>query len=96
MKTFYTVMLLAFVAGMIILCCVAPWTSTPVGISGAHNSLGYASVWSQRFAAVSGSRVDPGPFAILTGVVAFFAIVIGAAAYFFRDQRGPEKDLDDD
>jgi hypothetical protein len=40
--------------------------------------------------------VDPGPFAVLGAVVAFFAIVLGAAAYFFRDKRGPEKDLDDD
>jgi hypothetical protein len=96
MKTFYSVMLFAFVVGMVILCCAAPWTSTPPGTPGGHNSLGYAAVWSHQFAAVPGARVDPGPFAILGGVVAFFAIVIGAATYFFRDKRGPEKDLDDD
>jgi hypothetical protein len=29
---------------------------------------------------------------ILAGVVAFFAIVIGAAAYFFRTKRGSERE----
>jgi len=29
---------------------------------------------------------------ILAGVVAFFAIVIGAAAYFFRAKRGSERE----
>ena len=96
MNTFYSVMLSAFLAGMIILCCAAPWTSTPPGTPGGHNSLGYAAVWSQQFATVPGARVDPGPFAVLGAVVAFFAIVLGAAAYFFSDKRGPEKDLDDD
>lgn len=95
MKTFYSVTFFTFLVGMAVLCFFAPWTSTPTGTSGVHDSLGYAAIWSQRFAAVPGARVDSGAFAIIAGVVAFFAIVIGAVAYFFRDKRGPEKDLDD-
>jgi hypothetical protein len=36
--------------------------------------------------------VDLGAFAMLAGVVAFFAIVIGASAYFFRNKRGAERE----
>ena len=74
------------------LCCFAPWTTTPAGSAGAHDSLGYAAIWSSRFASVTGARVDPGAFAMLTGVVLFFAIVIGAGAYFFRGRRGAERE----
>ncbi len=91
MKTFYRVMLLAFVIGMALLCCFVPWTTTPAGSSLAHNAIGYEPIWSQKFAAVPGSRVDYGAFAMLTGAVAFFAIVIGAATFFFRDDRGSER-----
>ena len=95
MKTFYNVTLFFFVLGILILCCFAPWTPTPAGSASVHQSLGYAPVWSAKFAAVPGARVDGGAFAILAGVVAFFSIVIGAVAYFFRGKRGPEKDLDE-
>lgn len=92
MKTFYSVTFLAFLIGMAILCCFAPWTPTPPG-SAAHDSLGYAAIWSQRFGAVAGARVDGEAFAMLAGLVAFFAIVIGAVAYFFREKRGPGKGI---
>jgi hypothetical protein len=92
MKTLYQATFFSFLVGLVILCFSAPWTSTPAGSSAPHNSLGYAAIWSQRFAYLPGARVDPGAFAILAGVVAFFAIVIGAAAYFFRNQRGSERE----
>jgi hypothetical protein len=92
MKTFQIAGLLALVIGMAFLCCYAPWTSTPAGSSAAHDSLGYGAIWSQQFATVGGARVDWGAFAMLAGVVAFFAIVIGAAAYFFRGRRGAERE----
>jgi hypothetical protein len=92
MKTFYNLTTFILFIGLAILCCFAPWTTTPAGSPAAHDSLGYAAIWSHRFAAVAGARVDPGAFAILAGVVAFFAIVIGAAAYFFRTKRGSERE----
>ena len=92
MKVFQNVGLFAFLLGMAILCFFAPWTSTPSGSPAAHDSLGYAAIWSQRFTTVVGARVDWGAFAILAGVVAFFAIVIAAAAYFFRNKRGSERE----
>jgi hypothetical protein len=92
MKIFQSVGIFAFLIGMAILCFFAPWTSTPAGSSAAHDSLGYASIWSQRFASVAGARVDWGAFAILAGVVAFFAVVIAASAYFFRNKRGSERE----
>lgn len=92
MKTFHSVAFFAFLIGMAILCCFAPWTSTPAGSSAAHDSLGYAAIWSQRFATVAGATVDWGAFAILAGVVTFFAIVIAAVAYFFRNKRGSERE----
>ena len=92
MKVFQTVALFAFLIGMAILCFFAPWTSTPPGSSAPHDSLGYAPIWSQRFATVAGARVDVGAFAILAGVVAFFAVVIAAGAYFFRNKRGSERE----
>jgi len=95
MKTFYNVTLFFFAFGMVILCVYAPWTPTPAGSPYSHTALGYAPVWSSKFAAVPGARVDWGGFTLIAGAVGFFAIVIGAAAYFFRDKRGPEKDLDD-
>jgi hypothetical protein len=49
------------------------------------------AIWSQRFATVAGARVDWEAFAILAGMVTFFAIVI-AAAYFFRSKRGSERE----
>jgi hypothetical protein len=49
-------------------------------------------LWARQFSAVSGARVDYGGFAILACVVAFFAIVIGASAYFFRNKRGSERE----
>jgi hypothetical protein len=92
MKIFQSVGFFAFLIGMAILCFFAPWTSTPAGSSAAHDSLGYAAIWSQRFATVMGARVDWGAFAILAGVVAFFAIVVAAGAYFFRNKRGSERE----
>jgi hypothetical protein len=90
MKTFYGVTILVFLIGMAIVCRFAPWTLAPAGTSAAHASLGYASLWSDRFSAASGARVDWGSFAIMTGLVAFFAIVFGAIAHFFGGKRGPE------
>lgn len=92
MKVFQNVGVFAFLIGMGILCFFTPWTSTPAGSSEAHDSLGYAAIWSQRFATVAGARVDWGAFAILAGMVAFFAIVIAASAYFFRNKRGSERE----
>ena len=92
MKIFQNVGFVAFLIGMAILCFYSPWTSTPAGSSTAHDSLGYAAIWSQRFATVAGARVDWGAFMTLAGVVAFFAIVIAAGAYFFRNKRGSERE----
>ena len=92
MKVFQSIGVYVFLIGMAILCFFAPWTSTPVGSSAPHDSLGYAAIWSQRFATIAGARVDWGAFAILAGVVAFFAVVIGATAYFFRGKRGSERE----
>jgi hypothetical protein len=92
MKTFYRVTLLVLVVGLAVLCGFAPWTSAPPGSPGPHNSLGFAAIWSQQFAAVPGARLDSGAFAVLTLVVGFFSVVIGAAAYFFRGKRGPERE----
>jgi hypothetical protein len=92
MKIFQNVGVFVFMIGMGILCFFTPWTSTPAESSGAHDSLGYAAIWSQRFATVAGARVDWGAFGILAGMVAFFAIVIAAATYFFRNKRGSERE----
>jgi hypothetical protein len=92
MKTLVSVTFFTFLIGLAILCFFAPWTTTPAGSSAAHDSLGYAAIWSQRLAALPGARVDSGAFAMLAGVVLFFAIVIGAAAYFFRGKRGSERE----
>ena len=92
MKTLFGVTFFAFALGMGFLCWFAPWTSTPAGSSAAHDSLGYAAIWSHTYAAVPGARVDPGAFAMLSGVVLFFAVVIGASAYFFRNKRGAERE----
>jgi len=83
MKTLYSVTSFALLIGLAILCCFAPWTTTPVGSPAAHDSLGYASHLVAAVCSGRRSPVDPGAFMILAGVVAFFAIVIGAAAYFF-------------
>jgi hypothetical protein len=91
LKTFYRVTLLAFVFGLAILCVLAPWTSTQAGSPAANAMLGYAPIWSQRFASFPGARVDLGAFALLAGIVAFFSIVLGGSAYFFRDNRGAER-----
>ena len=94
MKTFNGVTLFCFVVGMLIVCYYAPWTSTLGGSAGgAHSSLGYAPVWSTHFAGVPGAKVDGGAIGILTAVVAFFSIVIGGSAYFFRGTCTGEKDL---
>jgi hypothetical protein len=92
MKTFYRVALFVFVIGLAVLCGFAPWTSTPAGSSAPHNTLGFAAVWSQQFSSIPGARIDSVAFAIIAGVVAFFSVVIGGAAYFFRNQRGPERE----
>jgi hypothetical protein len=67
MNTLLKVTLFAFVIGLAILCCSAPWTTTPAGSDATHNSLGYAAIWSHEFAAVPGARVDLGAFAMLAG-----------------------------
>lgn len=92
MKIFQNVGFFAFLIGMAILCFFAPWTSTPAGSPAAHDLLGYTAIWSQKFASVAGARVDWGAYAILGGVVGFFAIVFAAAAYFFRNKRGSERE----
>jgi hypothetical protein len=90
MKTFYRVTFLTFALGLAILCCYAPWTvNQPV--SGPNGALTYAPLWSHAARAIPGAQVDTGAFSLLTGVVAFFAIVIGASVFFFRDNRGPER-----
>jgi hypothetical protein len=93
MKTFYGVTLFCFVVGMLFVCYYAPWTSPYAGITGAHSSLGSAPVWSARFTSIPGARIDRGGIGILMVMVAFFSIVIGGSAYFFRGKRTGEKDL---
>jgi hypothetical protein len=93
MKTFYGVTLLCFFVGMLIVCFYAPWTSTSGGSPGAHSSLGFAPVWSTQFLGVPGAHIDVGSMGILAVVVAFFSIVIGGSAYFFRSKRTGRKDL---
>lgn len=93
MRTFYAVTLFCFILGMLIVAFHAPWTSTPAGSLEMHNALGYAPAWSAQFSGIPGARVDTGGIGLLAGVVAFFSIVIGASAYFFRSKRGGEKDL---
>jgi len=95
MRTFYNTTLLCFALGLAGLLFRAPWTLTPAGSAYTHVVLGYAPVGSGRFANVPGARVDWGAFTLMAGGVGFIAIVIGGSAYFFRDKRGPEKDLDD-
>jgi hypothetical protein len=92
MQTFYRVAGVLFVLGLAIISFFAPWTSTPVTTSGPRNLLGYAPLWSGIYSTQPGARVDYGGFAILACVVAFFAIVIGASAYFFRNKRGSERE----
>ena len=92
MKTLFSVTFFSFLIGLAVLCCFAPWTTTPAGSSAAHDSLGYAAIWSHRFAALPRARVDPGAFAMLSGVIFFFAIAIGGSAYFFRNKRGSERE----
>ncbi|MGB2672961.1 MAG: hypothetical protein WBE73_04695 [Candidatus Acidiferrum sp.] len=92
MKTLFSVTLFAFIIGLVLLCCFAPWTTTPPGSSAQHDFLGYAAIWSHQFAALPGARVDQGAFAMLAGVVLFFAIAIGGSAYFFRNKRGSERE----
>jgi len=91
MKTFYRVTLFAFIIGLAILCCDTPWTGAQLDHSGPNGALAYAPIWSQTARAIPGARIDAPAFVILTGVVAFFAIVIGGAAFFFRDDRGSER-----
>jgi hypothetical protein len=62
-----------------------------MGSTYTHVALGYAPVWSSKFARVPGARVDWGAFTLMAGAVGFFSIVIGTAAYFFRGKRGSEK-----
>jgi hypothetical protein len=95
MKTFYNVTLGCFALGILILLFNAPWTLTPAHSGYTHVVLGYAAIGSEKFMNVPGARVDWGAFTLMAGGVGFFAIVIGASAYFFRAKRGPEKDLDD-
>ena len=95
MNIFYNVTLFCFAVGIVILCCYAPWTLTPSGSPYTHVALGYAPVWSAKFAGVPGARVDWSGFMLIAGAAGFFSIVIGAASYFFRGKRGPEKDLDE-
>lgn len=95
MKTFYNTTLICFALGVAILLFYAPWTLTPAGSPYTHIVLGYAPIGSEQFTNVPGARVDWAAFAVMAGGVGFFAIVIGASAYFFRAKRGPEKDLDD-
>ncbi|MGC1485412.1 MAG: hypothetical protein WA789_16585 [Candidatus Acidiferrum sp.] len=92
MKTLFSVTLFAFLIGLAFLSCFAPWTTAPAGSSAPHDSLGYAAIWSHHFASIPRARVDPGAFAMLAGVVLFFAIAIGGSAYFFRNKRGPERE----
>ena len=95
MKTFYNVTLVCFAIGLLALLFNAPWTLTPAGSPYTHVVLGYAAIGSRKFMNVPGARVDWGGITLMAGGVGFFAIVIGASAYFFRGKRGPEKDLDD-
>ncbi len=93
MKTFYQVALFCFAVGMLIVAAHAPWTTTPPGSTSPHSSLGFAPAWSTQFANIPGARVDTTGVAILALIIAFFSIVIGGSAYFFRNKNRGEKDL---
>jgi hypothetical protein len=93
MKTFYGVMISCFLLGMAIVSFHAPWTASLSG-SGAPSPIGYAPIWSGTFANIPGAHVERSALGILTAIVAFFSIVIGGSAYFFRGKRTGEKDLE--
>ena len=91
MKTFYGVTVVCFLLALLLVCFYAPWVVNTVG--SANTSIGYAPVWSTRYAGVAGAQVDRGALGFLAGAAAFFSIVIGGSAYFFRNKRTGEKDL---
>lgn len=77
------------IAGLLLLCIYAPWTQPEQDSPNLHQTIGYAPVWSSSFAQIPAAHVDwSGAFAAYAAAIVFFSIVLGAIAYFFREQRG--------
>jgi hypothetical protein len=89
MKRFYYVTFTLMILGLLILCVHAPWTQPEPNSPNLHQTIGYASVWSNAYAQVANAHVDwNGAFAAYAGAIIFFSIVLGGIAYFFREKRG--------
>jgi hypothetical protein len=89
MKRFFYVTFGLMIAGLLLLCCYAPWTQPETAGANLHQTIGYAPVWSKTYANIPAAHVDwNGAFAAYAGGIVFFSIVLGAIAYFFREKRG--------
>ena len=89
MNRFFHVTFSLMAIGILILCVYAPWTQPERDSPNLHQTIGYAPVWSKTFAQIPAAHVDwSGAFAAYAGGIAFFSIVLGAVAYFFREKRG--------
>jgi hypothetical protein len=86
---FYKVTLFCFAVGVVLVCLYAPWSPAPGPSPFSHQVLGYAPVWSGKFAGVPGSRVSWSAFALMAGAVAIIALVVGGLAESFKINRKP-------
>ena len=89
MNRFFHVTFALMFIGLLILCFYAPWTQPENDGLNLHQTIGYAPVWSKKFAQIPAAHVDwSGAFAVYAGGIVFFSIVLAAVAYFFREKRG--------
>ncbi len=89
MHRFYYTTFSLMLVGLLILCFYAPWTQPDPSVPNAHQTIGYAPLWSKSYAQIPAAHVDwNGAFAAYAGAIIFFSIVLGGITYFFREKRG--------
>jgi phage shock protein PspC (stress-responsive transcriptional regulator) len=86
---FYKVTLFCFAVGVVLVYLYAPWSPVPGPNPFSHQVLGYAPVWSGKFAGVPGSRVSWSAFTLMAGAVGIIALVVGGLAESFQINRKP-------
>ena len=67
--------------GMAILCFVAPWKQVHPADPILARSLGYAPLWSRKFAQIPDAQVDSNQLFIYTVLVLAVSVVAGICAY---------------
>ncbi|HXN65211.1 MAG TPA: hypothetical protein VN862_07745 [Candidatus Acidoferrales bacterium] len=77
--------------GLAVLGLYTPWLQVLPDSGATPLPLGYAPIWSTRFATMPGARIDATRFEVYASIILFMSLVIGLCAYLYAKPSDEKK-----